>query len=289
LSDRASADLLLLFLLPLTVHCFSLPIPPRRSIIPTSFSSFRKAATVGPTLSKLLDLQKQHIILRGLQKKAHANDAAVAVKEKLVARLKADLDKILDARKVLQRAGDVKELEVKSLQAKIAKFREQLNAIKTNKEYQALQNEIKFAEIEQRRHEDLILKDMEKAETDAHKVDEAKAALAQAEKESAELKAKRAAEIEALQADIRKAERDRADAAREVPRDALDRFERVAAKSDDGAMCALIRDEDAHVEDAYCCGCCNIGLTENIYVKLLGNTDDLIVCPNCSHILFLQP
>ena len=244
---------------------------------------------MGPTLSKLLELQKQHVVLRGLQKKAHANDAAVSVKEKQVAKLKADLDKIRDARKVLQKAGDVKELEIKSLQAKIAKFREQLNAIKTNKEYQALQNEIKFAEIEQRRHEDLILKDMEKADADAHKVDDAKAALAHAEKELADLKAKRAAEIDALQGDIRKAERARADMAGEVPHEALERFERVAAKSDDGAMCPLVRDEDAHVEDAYCCGCCNIGLTENIYVKLLGNTDDLIVCPNCSHILYLQP
>ncbi len=244
---------------------------------------------MGPTLSKLLELQKQHAILRALQKKAHANDAAVTIKEKQVAKFKAELDKVLDARKMLQKAGDIKELEVKSLQAKIAKFREQLNAIKTNKEYQALQNEIKFAEIEQRRHEDLILKDMEKSDADAHKVDDAKAALALAEKELADLQAKRAAEIEALQADIRKAERNRSDAAREVPTEALERFERVAAKSDDGAMCPLVRDEDAHVEDAYCCAGCNIGLTENIYVKLLGNTDDLIVCPNCSHILYLQP
>jgi hypothetical protein len=248
-----------------------------------------KVVAVSTMLAKLLDLQKQHLHLRSLLERSRVANVAVTIKEKQLARVKADLDRAVEGRKTAQRAGDSKDLEIKSLQAKITKFRDQLNNIKTNKEYQALQAEIKFTQAEMNRQEDLSLAEMEKVEKEVEKIDKAKAVVVQAEKELAEVKAKTAAEAEALAAEIRKAERDKADLARELPKESVEMFERVASKHDNGALCPLVMNEEDSEGGGYCCGGCFMRLTENVYVKLRGHAEELILCPNCAHILYLEP
>lgn len=56
------------------------------------------------------------------------------------------------------------ESDLKDIQQKIKKFREQLTSVKTNEQYQALQHEIGFAEAEIRKIEDRELESMERAE-----------------------------------------------------------------------------------------------------------------------------
>jgi predicted nucleic acid-binding Zn-ribbon protein len=168
-------------------------------------------------------------------------------------------------------------------------MREQLNAVKTNKEYQALKNEIRFAEIELRRFEDEELEKLDRFEQDASRIAEAEAALKKAEDETAQFRLQQEAEASALEAEIRQAERDRADIARDLPADMVSLFERVANKHHDGAMCPLVKDEDDPQGSTYSCGGCYMRLTENVYVKLLGNSSELITCPNCARILYLEP
>ncbi len=160
---------------------------------------------MGQLLAKLLELHKQNVQLHRLMDKARGAKVAIRAKDKQVAKLKAQLDEQVDQRKRGQSTTDRLELEIKSLQEKIVKFRGQLNEAKTNKEYQALQNEIKFAAIEKERLEDQELAEMDKVEKRAAEIEETRKAIAQAEKELADLQSDCAAELESLEAEIRQA------------------------------------------------------------------------------------
>ena len=244
---------------------------------------------MSPLLDKMFELHKRHSVLHELNDKLRQSGAAAAAREKQTARLKSEVQKLVDRRKKVQRSADAKELDIKTVQAKIAKMKGQLNEIKTNKEYQALQNEIKFAGIELRKHEDEELGLLEELEEISGKLAEAEAALKQAEGEAAEARSRAAAEAAALQAEIRKAEQDRDGIADQLPSQAVAVFNRVSTKHRDGAMCPLLTETHGQEGITYSCGGCHMRLTENAYVKLRGNTDELILCPNCSRILYLEP
>ena len=243
---------------------------------------------MGPLLEKLFELHKQHSVLSEFKEKARGLQAAMAAKERQVARLKTELEKLSEHRKKTQRAADGKELEVKTVQGKMAKMKEQLNVIKNNKEYQALQNELKFAGIELRHFEDDELALLDQHEQDGKQIDETRAALKRAEDELAESRSRTAAELDTLEAQIGQAESDRAAVVEHLPSHTVAVFDRVAARHHNGAMCPLVTDADEQQEGTYSCGGCHMRLTQNAYVKLLGNTDDIITCPNCSRILYLE-
>jgi predicted nucleic acid-binding Zn-ribbon protein len=251
-------------------------------------AGWTKGGSVGQTLDKLYELHKYRVILHRLQEKARSADVAINARKKQVARLKAELDRLATTRRSGQSAADRKELEARSLQEKINKFRNQLNEAKTNKEYQALQNEIKFAGIEKARIEDQVLAEMDKVEKQVAESERAKAAVTQAENELAALEAEKAAEVEALQADIRKAERDCGDLAREIPADVMQQYNRVASRYEEDALCPIVVEGEGNGDAAYSCGGCFMRLTQNVYVKLRGNHDELLVCPSCTRILFLE-
>jgi len=243
---------------------------------------------VGQLLAKLLGLHKINAHWHRLKDKARGAGAAIRAKERQVAGFKANLQEQTRQRMLAHSATDNLELEIKSLQEKIAKFRGQLNEASTNKEYQALQNEIKFTALEKGRLEDQELAEMDKQEKRAAEIEEAEKAIVQGDKELADLTSAGAAQMETLEAEIRKAQRDRDDMARELPAEALQQFERVAAKHEADAMCPLLIDGQGTNHTSFSCGGCFMQLTENNYVRLLGNTDDLLACPTCTRILYLE-
>ncbi|MBN2582076.1 MAG: hypothetical protein JXL80_03340 [Planctomycetes bacterium] len=240
-------------------------------------------------LDKLHELHKQRVALHRLKEKARTVDVAIKAKQKQVVRLKAEMDRLVVSRKSGQSAADRKELEVKSLDDKINKFRAQLNEAKTNKEYQALQNEIKFAAIEKGRLEDQVLAEMDKIESQVAGLERSKSEVAQAEKELADLQTEKAAEVQALENEIRKAERDCGDLAREIPDDIMQQYDRVASRYEEDALCPVVIDGDSAGPTSYSCGGCYMRLTDNVYVKLRGNNEELLACPSCTRILFLEP
>src|SRR5262245_8950977 len=69
------------------------------------------------------------------------------------------------------------EKELAAIQSRLSKYKDQLMAVKTNKEYQAMQKEIATAEHEVRSHEDRMLERMEEADLLAAELKKAEAAL----------------------------------------------------------------------------------------------------------------
>jgi uncharacterized protein len=237
-------------------------------------------------IDKLLELQTQHTHLLQLQERARSTRVGIVAKERQLRDAEATLANVHEERKAAQVEADAKELDIKTIQGKVEKYRQQLNEVKTNREYKAIQNEVKFAGIELRRLEDLELAAMDRLETISGKISGTEESLKHVQKELDGVKAKADAEVDALEDDIRKAERDRKLIAEQLPREALDIFDRVASKHEDGAMAPII--SDAERAGTYTCGGCYMQLTVNDYVKLRSDRDTVLTCPSCARILYAE-
>lgn len=168
------------------------------------------------------------------------------------------------------------ESEIKTIQVRIAKHKDQLYEVKTNEQYKAMLREIEGEEGKIHGFEDQILDKMIEAEQLEKLIREAASRL-DAEKERV------AGEVRQLQA-LRQAdveERDRLQAQRQrdeatVGPQVLDHYERVR-KARRGVAVAEVRDG--------LCTACNVLLRPQLYNETRGNAS-VLTCENCSRILY---
>jgi predicted nucleic acid-binding Zn-ribbon protein len=150
--------------------------------------------------------------------------------------------------------------------------------VKTNKEYTAMLHEIEAVERDIRGREDLILVEMEKAETSAADLKREDALF-----KAADARAKTALralddEAAALKREVERLAGERDQVASTLPEDALSLFQRVAKRRGSGLSEA--RDE--------LCSECHLKLRPQMYVELRRN-EQIVQCPNCSRILYYVP
>ena len=81
-------------------------------------------------------------------------------------------------------------------------------------------------------------------------------------------------------------EQDRAVAAESIPARAMDIFDRVADTTDGETMAPVI--EHNRKRHEFTCGACNIEIPYNLYVTLHSDSDEIMQCPACTRILYLE-
>jgi predicted nucleic acid-binding Zn-ribbon protein len=231
-----------------------------------------------PDIEKLLELQIADKEIRRLRDEVAALPKRVAVIEQKLAGTKAHLEKVRTAAKVDEANRKKFEANIKDLQGKISKYRDQSLDVKTNDQYKALLHEIQFAEQEIRLNEDRILEVM--VNVDAREKD-VKAA-------EAELKAE-TAEIETEKEDARKVTAEdqtklaewnaKRDALRhEISEDTLRQYDRVAKFRGSGL---------AEVREQKCMGC-QVMLRPQTYNEVK-NGEKIMVCESCQRIVYYNP
>ena len=115
-------------------------------------------------LFALVQLQETDQNIKGLRAEISALPKQLAALEEKLIWQKARVD---HAAKDIEEEESKRrrfESDLKDLQQKIIKFREQSSGVKTNEQYHALQHEISFAETEIRKIEDRELESMERSE-----------------------------------------------------------------------------------------------------------------------------
>lgn len=242
---------------------------------------------MGVFADRMLELQKQYAQLHHLKEQRERLYVTVKARQKQLDAINAEMKQRSAEQRTIQMEVDATELDVKSMQQRITKLKGQLQEIKTNKEYQAMQNEIKFAGIELRRLEDKELASMDRLEK---KQAEVETARGEAQKIEADLNIAREEvdrQAAGLQVEIDKAERGRQDIARELPTEFVETFDRLVVKYKDEAMVPVAVEQEGG-ESLYSCGGCYMQLTQNLYLKLLGKSDDIITCPSCGRLLYLE-
>ena len=231
-----------------------------------------------PEIDKLLELQAADKEIRRLQEEVAALPKRTAVIEQKLAGTKAHLEKVRVAAKSDEANRKRFEVNIKDLQGKISKYRDQSLDVKTNDQYKALLHEIQFAEEEIRLNEDRILEVMVNVDAREKEVKAAEAELkvetAEIEKEKEESRRvtaedqKKLAEWSAKRNGLRQA----------IPEDLLRHYERVMKFRGSGL---------AEVRDHKCMGC-QVMLRPQIYNDVrIG--EKVVICDSCQRIYYYIP
>jgi hypothetical protein len=235
----------------------------------------------------LLDLQKADQELRRLEGEKDAHDRGLRVRAQQVEKQKHEIEALRARHKQARLQADRKELDVRGKRDQIARLRQQQMQIKDNRQFAALQNEIKFAELAVSKLEDEILNDYEDIEAIEA---ETAAAAAELQRQQQQLDAYRRQveqEKDELDAQVEACRRQRQAIEERLPPDVVEQFHRIADRWD-GAALAPVVVQEGEKENVFSCGGCNMSVTQNCYVLLRGRSEGLITCPNCSRILYVE-
>jgi predicted nucleic acid-binding Zn-ribbon protein len=161
-------------------------------------------------------------------------------------------------------------------QGRLSKFRDQLMAVKTNVEYQAMQKEIEFAQTEVKAFEDQILELMVEADDLTDAVKRAKAELAAEQKAVDADRQVLRSELAALQSSLDRLldERPRLTAA--LAPQVLATFETMARRGN-GIAVAEAREG--------ICTICHVRLRPQVFNTIRRN-DQIMQCDSCHRILY---
>jgi len=231
-----------------------------------------------PDIDKLLELQIADKEIRRLRDEVAALPKRVAVIEQKLAGTKAHLEKARTAAKGDEADRKKFEANIKDLQGKISKYRDQSLDVKTNEQYKAILSEIQFAEQEIRLNEDRILEVMVNVETREKDV---KAAEAELKAETAEIEKEKEEARKVTAEDQKKlaewnAKRD--GLRHGISEDILRHYERVAKFRGTGL---------AEARDHKCMGC-QVMLRPQTYNEVR-NSEKVMVCESCQRIYYYDP
>ncbi len=240
---------------------------------------------MGPVLKALIKLQSVENRLRVSKAKLARCRRNVIIQENHLRTLQNSLEAKKEEIQLTRIQVDRLEMELKSRDETIAKYRAALNVAKTNKEYSAILTELNTTKADNVKIESQALELMKNIEADEsdcqqiiEQIEQQKEKLAQIRKETEALAQKYEKEIEEIQTQW-------AEAAKEVPAKPLEIFKRIADTYDGEALATLeIQDEKSGV---YTCGGCFMGLTTETGNQLM-TKDEVLRCPNCTRILVLE-
>jgi uncharacterized protein len=240
---------------------------------------------MGPTLLGLIKLQSVENRLRAVKSKLARCRRNVIIQENQVRSLQNAMEAKQEEIQLTKLQANRLELELKSRDETIAKYRGALNTAKTNKEYAAILSELNTNKADNSKIENQILDLMKATEADQNEtvqikqqIEEQKTKLEQVRKDSDAQAAKHEAELVTVQAEWE-------ELAKSIMPDPLAAFKRVA-ETYDGEALANVEQQDPR-SDAYTCGGCFMGLTIET-VNALMTKDEVIRCPSCSRILVLN-
>jgi predicted nucleic acid-binding Zn-ribbon protein len=228
------------------------------------------------TIQRLVAVQEQDAILDGLQKEMDRVPREIAA---LQAGLESAKAKLSEAKAQIigcEKKKKEKELELAAKEEAIRKHTMELNQVKTNDAFKALQHEIEQAKVSGSQIETEILETMEGI--DSGRRDEKAAA---AELKAAEDKAKGEVgvlegELAALKSkhDAQKAVRD--EAASSVPPEMMKVYNHARMR---GKLDAIVPIDGGN------CSACRINLAPQVVVEAT-KAKGLVVCESCQRILY---
>lgn len=220
--------------------------------------------------SRELELERVDDEIAALEVAREASRAEITAAEAVVKQAEQDVkDALAEAKRL--------DLDLKSAEDVLSKFKEQMHNVKTNEQLWAIQEEIGHAETGVGDVETRILEDLEIADSLEVVIAEKKAELGEEKKRvDAEIVDADRTEAELV---VTKAEVEAAIAefAGQVPADLMQRYEGIRALRGGVGV--------AEVFEEYCL-VCNTKVRPQLYVEAC-NLTDVMQCENCKRIIFV--
>jgi predicted nucleic acid-binding Zn-ribbon protein len=231
---------------------------------------------MNPDLTRLIRLQHLETTADEARRRIADHPARL---QTLDARLQAARDGLAGVKAKLAAATDkrrLEEKEVAAVQTRLAKYKDQLLEVKTNREYTAMLHEIETAQNDIRTREDRILETMLESDELSAAVRKGEAELKVAEKEIAAERAALDAEKAALQTEIDRTVSERRGVVAEIDRAVLGTFEQVA-RSRKGVAVAEAKNG--------LCTICHVRLRPQVFNEIRRNAA-IIQCESCQRFLY---
>jgi len=227
------------------------------------------------TVELLRELHRIHQQLHDLRDRLTRGPKQIKAREEHVARLTEALTSVQNDVKQARVAADQKQLLLKTGEERIKGLRAKLNAAASNREYQALKDQIAADEMANSVLADEALEMMDKIDKAKGLVGEAEANLAKGKSELDGVKQQVSQQRDSLQGDVTRLERELKTAESSLPPDIrADYLRVVSSKGSDGM---------AQVEHGSCGGCFQ-QITANMDSDL--RLSRVVFCKSCGRLLY---
>lgn len=231
---------------------------------------------MNPDLTRLIHLQQIESAADEARRKIADHPARI---QALDARLQAARDVVGGIKARLTVAAEkrrAEEKEVAGVQTRLAKYKDQLLEVKTNREYTAMLHEIETAQNDIRAREDRILEVMMEADELNAGIKTSEAELKAAEKAVAAERAVLDTEMTGLQSEIDRTTAEREKLVADIDRHILSIFE-TTAKGRKGIAVAEAKNG--------LCTICHVRLRPQVFNEVRKN-ESIIQCDSCRRILY---
>lgn len=229
------------------------------------------------TAAALRELHHLHQQLAELRDRVERGPKQIRAREATTTHLKAKVEEARARVQETQMAINRKQLDLKAGEQKVVDAKVRLNAASSNKEYQALVEQIAAAEMAGSVLADEILESMEKLDALQLAVKEAEKSLAAGNQELEKVRQAIEASAAALKTDIERLEASLAQAEAALPADFKVDYQRVVRGKGANGMAA--------VEDNVC-GACGQQITLNMQNEL--RLSRPVFCKACGCLLYLS-
>jgi uncharacterized protein len=233
-----------------------------------------------PDLERLIQLQRLETIIADAKAAITLHPQRLAVLDERLNEAKQAVESVKEGLKKNHDRRRELEKDVALYQGRLTKFKDQLSAVKTNREYQAMQHEIATAQSDLGSVEEKVLEQMLAADDLNAAAKKAEAALAAQSKEIEAEKKAHSQELTATEASLKKSTEARAALVKDLEPRLMALFEQVARVRKGVAICSATRDG--------LCSVCHVRLRPSVFQQVRHN-DSIVQCDSCQRVLYWIP
>ncbi len=235
---------------------------------------------MSPDLERLIQLQIVDSTIAEARARIAAHPQRIADADERVAEATRTLESIKHRLKDSHAARSEAEKNASIFQGRLTKFKDQLAAVKTNREFTAMQHEIDTAQTELGVAEEKVLERMMEADGIAAEIKQSETALASLRKATDTEKRALAQELAAAEEALRTALDGRDGVVSQIDPQTMAIFEQVARGRKGVAMCTATRDG--------LCSVCHVRLRPQVF-QLVRQNAQIVQCDSCQRILYYVP
>ncbi|MEQ8764484.1 MAG: hypothetical protein RL885_11190 [Planctomycetota bacterium] len=229
-------------------------------------------------IDQFIALQEVDRRIRSCQRDLEDLPRSIERSQRKVDSAKAELQAHHNAIKELRKQLDSRELDVRQIEDQIHKYEVQLNSVKTNKEFSALQHEIAGAKADRERIEDGSYLVLEAIDAKEGQTPGFQAKVQAAEKELQEIRQEAEAAIAERKAELEHLQKDREQVRSQIDvGELLALYEKVRSKYDGEPMAIL---------QGNVCQSCFMSVPPNVAVKVQARHAG-VQCGSCGRLLYI--
>lgn len=228
------------------------------------------------TLQNLIALQKIDQEIRVQKTNAQKLKQEVSEMEKSAVKSQEEYDRIVQQADENQKERRQKERDLEAKEAALKKYKGQLFQIKTNREYEAMLEEIATTETDIGLLEEEILRLMDQGETLAGTIQEKKKQIDKEKEESQRIVAEKRKEIEAIEAIASKKETQRPEILEKLEKNIIVEYQKLL-ETRQGLAVVTAKDG--------VCGGCYISMRPQMFEELK-QEEKLFHCQSCNRFLY---